>query len=359
MTFDFREELGKMTPRVAAGAKIYIFGAGENWEHICKQYKYLVNVDIDQYIDGFIDNDAGKQGTTFHGKQVYVLSDVALDPAVVLISVVSGKASGEIMKQLASKGMVWHHSFFEADCFMALLMRWEYMRIQQFKNKHKGERCFIIGNGPSLLASDLDQLKNEFTFATNKIFLMFDETEWRPSYYAIVDVAILDQVHEEIKRKIHCPVFYAYPAALEIDGFSLNDEYYYGVDGTVNWKPSPFHTPRFSEEPFILHWGATVTYDCLQLAAYMGFEEIYLLGVDFNYSRLTNNNGEIIENNVVNHFSPLYGMNVFAGNVDIMRAAYETARDYAVQHGIKIYNATRGGKLEVFERVDFDHLFKE
>ena len=37
--------------------------------------------------------------------------------------------------------------------------------------------------------------------------------------------------------------------------------------------------------------------------------------------------------------------------------AYQAAREYADRHGIKIYNATRGGKLEVFERVDFDSLF--
>lgn len=37
---------------------------------------------------------------------------------------------------------------------------------------------------------------------------------------------------------------------------------------------------------------------------------------------------------------------------------YQAARRYAETHGIKIYNATRGGELEVFERVDFDSLFR-
>ena len=38
-------------------------------------------------------------------------------------------------------------------------------------------------------------------------------------------------------------------------------------------------------------------------------------------------------------------------------SAYEVAKENAEKKGIKIYNATRGGKLEVFERVDFDSLF--
>ena len=37
--------------------------------------------------------------------------------------------------------------------------------------------------------------------------------------------------------------------------------------------------------------------------------------------------------------------------------AYKIAKKYAETHGIKIYNATRGGEMEVFERVDFDSLF--
>lgn len=43
--------------------------------------------------------------------------------------------------------------------------------------------------------------------------------------------------------------------------------------------------------------------------------------------------------------------------LDFATMTFEKAREYADGHGIKIYNATRGGKLEVFERVNFDKLF--
>lgn len=43
---------------------------------------------------------------------------------------------------------------------------------------------------------------------------------------------------------------------------------------------------------------------------------------------------------------------------DRMILAYESAKKYVDSHNISIYNATRGGMLEVFERVDFDSLFE-
>lgn len=83
----------------------------------------------------------------------------------------------------------------------------------------------------------------------------------------------------------------------------------------------------------------------MQFAVYMGIKELYLIGVDFNYS-LKNNHFYKNEIGIQNIFDK---ENVYAG--------YLAAKQYADSHGIKIYNATRGGKLEVFPRVDFDSLF--
>ncbi len=52
----------------------------------------------------------------------------------------------------------------------------------------------------------------------------------------------------------------------------------------------------------------------------------------------------------------VYGYENMA-DVDMHLEGYKSAGNYADIHGIKIYNATRGGKLEVFERVNFDSLF--
>ena len=101
----------------------------------------------------------------------------------------------------------------------------------------------------------------------------------------------------------------------------------------------------------------------LQLAVYMGFKKIYLLGMDFTFSVEKTIEGNTIMNDIINHNSiiekvekELFDFQYFA-EIDDQLLGYQAAKRYADAHGIKIYNATRGGKLEVFERVNFDTLF--
>ena len=92
----------------------------------------------------------------------------------------------------------------------------------------------------------------------------------------------------------------------------------------------------------------TVVYACLQWAVYLGFKEIYLLGCDFNFSKNFDSPDDHFYQKVEQHYT---------FNYKIVEKSYENAQTYAHTHGIMIYNATRGGKLEVFPRVDFDKLF--
>ena len=72
-------------------------------------------------------------------------------------------------------------------------------RIMELKGSHKGERCFIIGTGPSLTVEDLNLLKNETTFATNRIYEVFDKTDWRPTYYVNQDHTLIRTFTNQIK----------------------------------------------------------------------------------------------------------------------------------------------------------------
>ena len=113
--------------------------------------------------------------------------------------------------------------------------------------------------------------------------------------------------------------------------------------------------PKFSGDiSRKLYSGYTVTYICLQFAVYMGFNEIYLLGVDFSYSKDMTSNG--------NHFISNYhadGDGVAGFYYEECLASYKKARQYAESKGIKIFNATRGGKLEVFPRKSLEMALKE
>ncbi len=225
--------------------------------------------------------------------------------------------------------------------------------LKTLKNIHNGERCFIIGNGPSLTVEDLDRLKeeNEICFASNRIFNLFDKTDWRPTYYCITDAALLRRLKDDIPLKIQCEKF----AGINNRNFTPDIE---GVN-YFDFKCEKFWPglPKFSEDVSeCCYEGKTVTYACFQIAAYMGFKEIYLLGVDNSYSVSRTLDGRIIKNpGASDHFYE--NKDNIMPSTELMDLAYEAAKKYSDEHNIKIYNATRGGKLEIFERVNFDELF--
>lgn len=224
----------------------------------------------------------------------------------------------------------------------------KYAKLHKFKNLHKGKRCFIICTGPSLTLDDINMLKGEYTFGLNSITKLFDKTDWRPSYYVISDAAVYnslrnDEAFKNIKRK-----FIANDIA-KVEKTGDKDVVYY-VDGYDCFKFG--HAVKFSDNAYVkVFAGGTVTYDAMQLAAYMGFNEVYLLGCDSDYSGAQKHFSEYWSDN-----SKLKDLNF---SVSQLFESYKTAQKYCEIHELKIYNATRGGKLEVFPRVDFDSLFDE
>ncbi len=228
-------------------------------------------------------------------------------------------------------------------------------KIKVFKDQFKGERCFIIGNGPSLKMDDLDKLANEYSFATNKVYYAFNSTVWRPTFYAVQDALVLEQTLDTVKS---LDVRYKFLRADSLSKFEKipdNTFFFRKKTRLYNGKPA-----SFSEDPSkCVYEGSTVTFLCLQLALYMGFKEIYLLGMDFNYSIYKDKSGIHFEN-TADYFSSKYKSNgevYYYARLDYATEAFELADKVAKSHGSRIFNATRGGKLEVFERVEFDTLF--
>lgn len=226
------------------------------------------------------------------------------------------------------------------------------IKLRKFHNKHIGERCFIVGNGPSLMVEDLNKLKNEICFGTHQIYNIFDRTDWRPTYYCAQDCKLIQESIVNInKMKLQ----HKFMALVKNRRYKKINNAYYLELIAKEFYPK---LPQFSEDITNgIYEGYTVSYMCLQLAIYMGFKEIYLLGIDHNYKVTLLPNGEIKEDNEVqNHFSDNYDLPVLP-QLYKSSLAYVAAQKYAKEHNIKILNATRGGKLDAFERIDFNSLF--
>lgn len=232
-------------------------------------------------------------------------------------------------------------------------------KIRKYRNIHKNERCFIIGNGPSLTKEDLTKIKGEISFGTNRIYYMFDKTPWRPTYYMCSDADILFNDIEIIK-KLKLPVKFLNIAAKKYGRKSSDHICYFYLYGPFRIDKNKDVQTEVSED--VSNYFAktrTVTCSCIEMAIYMGFKEIYLLGVDHRYAITQYADGHIEKNsNITNYFEGMKASQSIAVHpIDMATKSYEVCRKYADKHGIHIYNATRGGKLEVFDRIDLDTLF--
>ena len=161
--------------------------------------------------------------------------------------------------------------------------------LKKLENIHLGKRCFIIGNGPSLNAADLEKLKEngEITFAFNRIYHIFDQTSWRPTYYVSQDQKMLAGCAAEVE-KIPAEIKFI-PA--EMDWYE--DIHIKGIQSfhIVNRDVGDY--PDFSEDiaKCIVN-SKTVVYTAIQIAVYMGIREIYLIGVDHHFHTSINDKGE-------------------------------------------------------------------
>ena len=123
------------------------------------------------------------------------------------------------------------------------------------------------------------------------------------------------------------------------------------------------HKAQFSKDlSKYIAQGYTVTYGAIQLAVYMGFKTIYLLGIDHNYNIRRDAKGrpcrdDISKSNYAKGMSNYVNTNNLP-RIEESTIAYETAEKVTAKMGVKILNATRGGKLEAFDRINFDDIFK-
>ena len=246
--------------------------------------------------------------------------------------------------------------------------------ILKYKNRYDGKRCFLIGNGPSLKAEDLNKLyiNKEISFGCNYIYKIFNETAWRPSYYVVSDLAFIKLDYKNFAELDIDVKFIGNPTQImDIDEDILN------VLQIGNGKVHFFNKVVMHDDSNVLpfspdpsravYTGGTVMYAMIQFAVYFGFSEIYLLGVDNNYVPMIDT---LRRNDKVNHFYnvdasineqtiEIRGLASVDGSINakLLEYTYTIAAKYCKKHNIKIFNATRGGKLEVFRRYDFDNLF--
>ena len=250
-------------------------------------------------------------------------------------------------------------SFFVKSFARSVFGDKRYEKMKQLKGKYAGKRCFIVATGPSLTMEDLALIKGEITFGMNSLCGIFDRTDFRPTYYAIQDKAVYKKM-EPFLEKYSVKELLVGIANTHNIGFSDKD-----LDNHGTWIGFPLNASyhlgdmiyhnkyyvKYSSNAYKqVYDGYSITYSLIQLAHYMGFSEIYLLGVDCNYKKGRVNHIFEYGDKDSEHQDSQYQR---------MIKGYELLVKKKDELPYKIYNATRGGMLELFPRVKLEDIVGE
>jgi len=235
-------------------------------------------------------------------------------------------------------------------------------RIKRYRNIHKDGRAFILGNGPSLNKCNLKYLKDEITFGVNAIFLNYEKMGYFPTYYVVEDIFVAEDRREEIIKYIGPQKFIGNALKYCLKG--SHDTVWLNVRYKFNeYEDFPHFSTDCEKELWV---GGTVSYICLQMAFYMGIKEVYLIGFDHNYYIKSDVKKKGVDFESMsgdpNHFHSGYfgkGYRWHDPKLERMEKAYKKAKKIYELNGRKIYNATIGGKLEIFERREYDKIFQK
>ena len=213
-----------------------------------------------------------------------------------------------------------------------------------FRDRHRGERCVIMGNGPSLNETDVSLLSGVATFGLNRIYLMYERLGFVPTYHVVVNELVVNQCADDLV-KVDGPLFSTWPNRKALEGHP-HAMFLQKVTG-----------PLFSRDPRRGIWeGATVTYAAMQLAYFMGFSEVLLVGVDHSFATKGPAHKVVTSGGAdPNHFDANYfgkGFRWQLPDLETSEIAYKLARRAFEADGRRIVDCTVGGALTIFPKAD-------
>lgn len=222
-------------------------------------------------------------------------------------------------------------------------------RIAALRDRHQGQTGWLIGNGPSVRFDDLLRLGAEATFCCNRFYLAYDKTPFRPTYLLSTDKQMIEDFGEEMVERHPGPVLFVAEEESTVPSRGI-------------WLRLKSRTPlEFSENifDFVMPGGGTLV-AAIQIGYFMGITRFYLYGVDHTFSYETVESGDPWRraSGDGNHFIEGYRDSKPWAPPVLWQAegALLSCQTFLESKGGWVRNATRGGKLEVLERVDFDQV---
>lgn len=196
--------------------------------------------------------------------------------------------------------------------------------IETYKGLHRGKRLFILASGPSLNQCDLSQLNRRITMGLNRSVLVYPETY----YHCVMDQRLFD-LYGDLLQKTR-QLF------------------------TVEGRPFGIRLKNLAAEGFSwdlaegIYTGYTIAYFALQLAVYMGFEEVFYVGLDLRHEgRHTHFFGR-------DEASATHEQTEFPKMAKMLQRAARLLEN----HPIRIYNCSPISNVDCFPHLPFEEAVR-
>ena len=223
----------------------------------------------------------------------------------------------------------------------------------KLKNAQAGACGVIVGTGPSLRQTDLSAIGDRPTIGLNRLYQGCDALGFRPDLLVCVNLLMLAQSADEIEAS-------GLPVVASWAG-----RQHFSADADVTFIRT-FDGTSFSRDlTDRVYTGSTVTYVALQLAHWLGWKHVTLLGIDHTY-RLERHEAAMNPHDTSvrtapdeNHFLPGYfpaGQSWQLPDLENSEMAYAEARKAFEADGRKVVDATVGGALDVFEKCSWQSV---
>lgn len=222
--------------------------------------------------------------------------------------------------------------------------------LEALKDQFKGERVFLMANGPSLRKTDLTRLKNEYTIGLNRIGLNLENMGFQPTFLCCVNANVLEQFSDDFSRSSSIKFLSA-----KAEGKIPNswNTFFMGSLPKVGYFEKDLTKQEWCE-------GWTVTYCAMQVAYFLGFEEVVLVGLDHYFKDSGAANKAVVADGAdENHFHPAYfgkGVTWQYPDLDRSEQHYLVAREVFEAEGRKILDATLGGHCTIFDKIDLERV---
>lgn len=322
--------------------------------------------------DVILDNDINKAGTLLKGIPVDLVSNIQHYLVEDCEIIITSSYVSEIKAQLEGMNITNAIDYKEKDREVSVPILSKNNQLYSRKNSN---RCFVIGNAPSLNSLDLNKILKEDKIMVNSFYKKAELLDLKPNFWVLADPIFWLNEEELLypilnvldNSLVDTQLFIKDEALLllERDIYHKDNVYFYNMNDSSDTINDDIDLTRA-----VPQFAQNVISPALMLAIYLKYEEIILIGCDhtwWGYSKEEIEQGIIhphiyskSERDKVHHvdFFQSHGYEGVQETIERQKYEYMELDRVARRKGIKIINATNGGYLETFERVAYEDLFK-